>query len=148
MLGAATGGLGFQIRIPMDDTHTMQVHYNRAAPKVAGEPRVSVTHTELEYDAFGRVSRNGDPIAPQDWAAWVAQGPVSDRTQEHLVTSDKGVMLYHNLILESIATVERGDDPYGVIRDRALNEPWIEIPTAPEGSEHQTFHLGERVRRE
>ena len=146
MLGSATGGLGFQIRIPVDDTHTIQLNYGRSKPKVPGEPRENVVHRELEYDGFGRVSRKGDPIGPQDWMAWVAQGPVSDRTREHLATSDKGVILYHNLILESIATVERGDDPYGVIRDRAINEPWIEIPTAPEGTEHQNFHLGDRVR--
>jgi 5,5'-dehydrodivanillate O-demethylase len=145
MLGSATGGLGFQIRIPIDDTHTIQMNYNRARPK--GEaPREFVTHTPLEYDAFGRVSRSGGPIGPQDWMAWVAQGAVSDRTREHLATSDKGIILYHNIILESIAAVERGDDPYGVIRDPAINEPWIEIPTAPEGSEHQNFHLQERQR--
>lgn len=146
MLASATGGLGFQIRIPVDDTHTIQLHYNRSRAKVPGEPHESVMHTELEYDAFGRVSRRGDPIAPQDWMAWVAQGPVSDRTREHLATSDKGVILYHKLILDAIDTVARGDDPYGVIRDRAVNEPWIQIPTAPEGSEHHNFHLGERVR--
>ena len=44
-------------------------------------------------------------------------GPVSDRTTEHLVTSDKGVLLYHNLLLENIEKVERGEDPMAVIRD-------------------------------
>lgn len=59
--------------------------------------------------------------------AWVAQGPVSDRTQEHLVTSDKGVILYHNLLWENIDKVERGEDPMGVVRDREENEPFIAI---------------------
>ena len=53
--------------------------------------------------------------------AWIGQGPLSDRTREHLATSDKGVILFHNLILENVAKVERGEDPMGVIRDPAKN---------------------------
>ena len=59
--------------------------------------------------------------------AWIGQGPISDRTQEHLVTSDKGVILYHNLILENITKVERGEDPMGLVRDPDVNEPYIPI---------------------
>ena len=51
-------------------------------------------------------------------------GP-SDREHEHLVTSDKGVALYHKLIFENIDKVERGEDPMGVIRDPEANEPMI-----------------------
>jgi hypothetical protein len=57
--------------------------------------------------------------------AWVGQGPLSDRTQEHLTTSDKGVALYHNLIWENIEKVERGEDPMAVVRDPAKNYPFI-----------------------
>jgi hypothetical protein len=45
---------------------------------------VPVRHLELPHDEFGRVEWPDVPL--QDEAAWVAQGPVSDRTQEHLVT--------------------------------------------------------------
>lgn len=60
--------------------------------------------------------------------AWVAQGPITDRTREHLVTSDKGVLLYHQLLLENIEKVGRGEDPMAVVRDPAKNEPMIELP--------------------
>jgi 5,5'-dehydrodivanillate O-demethylase len=59
--------------------------------------------------------------------AWVEQGPISDRTQEHLVSSDKGVVLYHNLLLEQIELVARGGDPMGVVRDPEKNNPMIRI---------------------
>jgi 5,5'-dehydrodivanillate O-demethylase len=59
--------------------------------------------------------------------AWVAQGPVSDRRVEHLATSDKGVMLYHNLLLQQVERVERGEDPLGTVRDPDVNEPMIRI---------------------
>jgi hypothetical protein len=59
--------------------------------------------------------------------AWVTQGDISDRTTERLGTSDKGVILYRNLLMEQIEKVERGEDPMGVIRDPAKNEPHIAI---------------------
>jgi len=41
--------------------------------------------------------------------------------------SDQGVILFRNLLLEQIEKVERGEDPMGVIRDPAKNEPFILI---------------------
>jgi hypothetical protein len=41
--------------------------------------------------------------------------------------SDQGVILFRNLVLEQIEKVERGEDPMGVIRDPAKNEPFIPI---------------------
>jgi 5,5'-dehydrodivanillate O-demethylase oxygenase subunit len=58
---------------------------------------------------------------------WVAQGPVSDRTREHLSASDQGVILYHKLLIENMDRIARGEDPLGVIRDRAENEPMVDI---------------------
>jgi 5,5'-dehydrodivanillate O-demethylase len=60
--------------------------------------------------------------------AWVAQGPLGDRTQEHLVTSDRGVALYHNLLMENMDKVARGEDPIAVVRDAEKNFPMIVLP--------------------
>ena len=70
----------------------------------------------------------GDKIPNQDFIAWVAQGPISDRPNEHLTAIDTGVILYHKLLLENAQKVQDGVDPMGTIRDPAENEPWIEIP--------------------
>ena len=115
-----------QIRVPMDDTHTLHYWY-RADLRAPGAPRqTSIPIPEVPY-----VHRNGrlvvETINGQDMMAWVTQGAVSDRTTERLGTSDKGVILYRNLLLEQMAKVERGEDPMGVIRDRARNEPFIRI---------------------
>ena len=48
---------------------------------------------------------------------WETQGPFSDREHERLATSDKGIVMLRELMLEQIAKVERGEDPMGVIRD-------------------------------
>jgi 5,5'-dehydrodivanillate O-demethylase len=65
--------------------------------------------------------------------AWVTQGEISDRTTERLGTSDQGVILYRNILEESIRKVERGEDPMAVVRDPAQNEPMIVIPRERSG---------------
>lgn len=53
----------------------------------------------------------------QDRMVLENQGPIVDRTREHLGTSDRGVIMYRKLLRESIKAVEDGIDPVGVVRD-------------------------------
>jgi 5,5'-dehydrodivanillate O-demethylase len=57
----------------------------------------------------------------QDFVAWVGQGPIADRTKEHLGESDRGIILFRRRMLEEAAVVARGGDPKAVIRDPAKN---------------------------
>lgn len=136
--GGPDGG-SFQMRIPSDDTHTMHICINGHRPKPGEEltTEVPVTHDPLTYDDLGRVF--APHIVRQDEMVWVAQGPITDRTAEHLVTSDKGVLLYRRLLLENIAKVECGEDPMGVVRDPEVNEPMIPIER---GTQYAAFHMG------
>ncbi len=140
----AQGGpdqISCQIRVPMDDTNALHFAILGERPK-AGEQlssEVLVRREPLRYDALGRVV--ADTIVPQDEAAWVGQGAITDRTTEHLVTSDKGILLYRKLLLENIAKVERGEDPMAVIRDPEINEPFIPIAR---GSTYTEFRKGVR----
>jgi 5,5'-dehydrodivanillate O-demethylase len=117
----------YQIRVPVDDTHTLHVLYRGFARKPGVEPQqgLKVEREVVEYDELGRVFAYN--VIRQDEAAWIGQGPISYRTNEHLTTSDKGVALYHNLLLENVDKVERGEDPMAVVRDPAKNEPMIAI---------------------
>jgi 5,5'-dehydrodivanillate O-demethylase len=49
--------------------------------------------------------------------AWVTQGPITDRTVEHLGRSDVGVTMLRRMFKEQMARVSRGEDPLGVYRD-------------------------------
>ncbi len=129
-----------QLRIPRDDTHTLHIVISG---KRHGEDRPSRTvfrHEPLSYDQFGRAYVDHDGVGSnipwQDEMAWVGQGAITDRTTEHLATSDKGILLYRKLLLENLEKVERGEDPMGVIRDPAVNEPMIEIRR---GSQYNAF---------
>jgi 5,5'-dehydrodivanillate O-demethylase len=59
------------------------------------------------------------------------------------VTSDKGVILYHNLLLQNIEKVERGEEPMAVIRDPEVNEPYIAIRHESVG--YQSFRINREV---
>ena len=49
--------------------------------------------------------------------AWETQGPIADRTAEHLSHSDRAVVFLRQLMLENIEKVRQGMDPFAVIRD-------------------------------
>jgi 5,5'-dehydrodivanillate O-demethylase len=119
------GNSSLQYRIPVDDTTTLQFAYRttKRSPGAAPTP-IAVKYSQL-FDINGKLV--ADSIPKQDMIGWVGQGPISDRTREHLTASDKGVILYHKLLDENMERVERGEDPLGTIRDPAENEPMVDI---------------------
>jgi 5,5'-dehydrodivanillate O-demethylase len=138
----AQGGpdqISCQIRVPVDDTHTLHfaIMGSRPKPGQALWTNMPVQRQPLRFDDQERII--GDTILPQDELAWVGQGPITDRTTEHLVTSDKGIVLYHKLLLENVEKVERGEEPMAVIRDPEINEPFIPIAR---GSTYESFRRG------
>jgi hypothetical protein len=68
-----------------------------------------------------------DNVPAQDMVGWVGQGPISDRTEEHLASSDKGVILCRKMLMQQMERVARGEEPMAVIRDRSENEPMVSI---------------------
>jgi 5,5'-dehydrodivanillate O-demethylase len=120
-----------QYRIAIDDTHTLQIAYRTTKRKPGAAPQpITVKYSELFTDEGKLVA---DTIPKQDMTGWVGQGPISDRTREHLTASDKGVILYHKLLFENMDRVERGEDPMGTIRDREENEPMVDIRREHDG---------------
>lgn len=118
----------YQIRVPVDDTHTLNFRYqglqrNERRPSSAEIPACR----ERPFDENGNLICQADNVPEQDMIAWVGQGKIADRSREHLMSSDRGVALYRKLLEENIARIERGADPMGVIRDPAKNEPMIQV---------------------
>jgi len=56
-------------------------------------------------------------VAAQDHLAWETQGVIADRTSERLATSDRGIVLFREMLLAEIARMQQGLDPRGVVRD-------------------------------
>jgi len=50
-------------------------------------------------------------VVNQDTVAWVGQGAVTDRENEHLGESDRGVILLRRQLRRDMEAVQRGEDP-------------------------------------
>jgi 5,5'-dehydrodivanillate O-demethylase oxygenase subunit len=61
----------------------------------------------------------------QDAMAWETEGPIVERPQELLGTSDGGIVLYRRMLMDQIKAVQAGQEPMGVIRDPAVNQQII-----------------------
>ena len=114
----------FQIRVPVDDDHTMHLWYNAyVPPKGATIPAHLTaklhTYTVPFKDAHGEFIM--DNIDGQDMMAWISQGPIADRTRENLGSSDKGVAMYRRVLRRELQKIADGEEPIGIVRDPAQN---------------------------
>ncbi len=117
-----------QIRVPMDDTHT-RIFFVRFYASKDGSIVEQDGDPPAEYmkpyknppDAMHPFTRFdiSKEVQAQDHMAWETQGPIADRTNERLATSDRGVIMLREMLLSNIDRVEKGLDPKGVIRDPA-----------------------------
>ena len=116
-----------RFRVPMDDTNTMTfwLRFYPYAEEDRTKPFVLKT-LGFENDQPGVYARVQDGwwgIAShdQDRVAQESQGPIYDRTKEHLGASDQGVIMLRNMIKESIDAVAQGRDPIWILRDPNQN---------------------------
>ncbi len=118
----------FQIRVPVDDTHTLHFWYSCYLPR-PGAPAPVQTEIPV-YEVPFRDDRGEflvDFVDGGDIMTWVTQGPIADRTREMLVDTDRGVALLRRVLFEQIDRVRAGQDPLGVIRASEENVV-IELP--------------------
>jgi 5,5'-dehydrodivanillate O-demethylase len=118
-LTSGGGRHNFGWRVPVDDTHTMEVFLRIFDPgtDAAVPPQERVPYVEVPVvDRDGRYLRL-DAITGQDVMAWSSQGPITDRTAERLGDSDRGIILFRRLLFDQLRRVEAGEDPINVFRD-------------------------------
>ena len=115
--------------IPMDDTHTGVISVKYSRVQGAGPPeQIAVPYKYLppikevhNDNGFPRYKYHMKTIPDQDGMAWETQGRMADRTREHLVSSDKGLVMFRQILRLQIEAVKKGQDPLGVVRDPAKN---------------------------
>jgi 5,5'-dehydrodivanillate O-demethylase len=112
----------FEWRVPVDDENTLSVTWAFTRVPREQEPyaqgRIPAWHGPVR-GADGRLISSH--VMNQDFVAWIGQGTIADRTQEHLGTGDRGVILLRQRFLDDLAAIGRREDPKGVIRDPAVN---------------------------
>lgn len=112
-----------RFRVPVDDTLTHS-YVIRFYPKKDGT-------FEQETQGFsgkqpGIYKRQEDaywglPSREQDRVAQETQGPITDRSLEHLTESDRGIIMLRKRLREAIDAVAQGRDPEGIVRDPSQN---------------------------
>lgn len=118
-----------EIRVPIDDTHTNHIRIyfelNPGGGLADGEdPPVEYCEPfKTPTDALHPAARFHKWYEPpvrnpvEDYMAWETQGPISNRTAEHLATSDHGIAVLRDMMRREIDRMQQGLDPMGVIRD-------------------------------
>ena len=118
-----TGGPGqvrqeFQIRVPVDDTNTYHITYGCyiAPDRVTAPSQDIIPWYEVPlFDEKGKPLL--DFVLAQDAHAWISQGPVTDRTREHLGRTDVPIIFMRQQFEEQMRLVEDGGEPMNVFRD-------------------------------
>ena len=117
-------GYAMHFRTPIDDGNT-QVFQFRFTPTKDGsiveqpeDPLMEFVATKNDAGEF-----HLNHFASQDHMAWETQGPIADRSDEHLGEADRGVIMFRKLLHEQISAVENGRNPIGVNFDPAKDQP-------------------------
>jgi len=135
-----------QFHVPVDDTgtywysiftsfgdpldkETMRSQRLKTYPAPDYRPVVG-RHNGWGFDPAEQQSKTftgmGFDINIHDQFACESQGPIQDRTQENLGTTDKGIVLYRRLLVDAINKNEAGEKPMMVVdaqRASALTGP-------------------------
>jgi hypothetical protein len=94
--------------LPVDDSHYMlyavirkKPGWTRAFTKPGGKNWDEMT--EAEHQQY-----------PDDFEAQTGQGPITLHSEEHLATTDQGLVMFRRLLLQQADAVAEGKDPVGV----------------------------------
>jgi phenylpropionate dioxygenase-like ring-hydroxylating dioxygenase large terminal subunit len=104
--------------LPIDDTHFRIYVVGRVRKVGEIEGYRSRFNGKLWADMTDAEHRDH----PGDWEAMVSQGPITLHTDEHLATSDQGLVMLRRFIRRQIACVANGEDPVGISRDSAQSQ--------------------------
>jgi phthalate 4,5-dioxygenase len=132
-----------QWHVPIDDTHHWRydITYRRTGPldkqrllhEYHQDVHVEAGHRPLRTQA-NRYLQNreemrcttysglGPRFPLQDSYATETQGPIQDRTSEHLGATDQAIILARRVMLRAIREVQAGNDPPHVVRDPDANQ--------------------------
>jgi phthalate 4,5-dioxygenase oxygenase subunit len=139
--GGRRNGYSVNWHVPIDDTHhwkyTFQFDRDIPIDQVAARagrtpmtdgyypvPRMANRYLQdrelMRTEWYSGIS--GSNFQAQDTCATEGEGPIQDRSNEHLGYADKGVIAARKVLLEAIRQIREGSDPLAVARDPSANE--------------------------
>lgn len=102
--------------VPVDDTHHRTFHATRMPKNFEGVPLVTAP---IFPKRWSEMTADEHWLTPGDWEVQKSQGPITLHSEEHLETSDRGVVMLRRLLKRQIKAVRDGGDPIGVAFDPA-----------------------------
>ncbi|PKP95946.1 MAG: aromatic ring-hydroxylating dioxygenase subunit alpha [Alphaproteobacteria bacterium HGW-Alphaproteobacteria-15] len=115
-------GEHFEWRVPIDDENTLSVTWKVTKIPKDRHPFVQQSiptwYGPLVDDEGKWIDTH---VMNQDFLAWVGQGRIADRTQEHLGASDRGIVAIRRRFFEEMEAIAAGAEAKGTIRDPARN---------------------------
>ncbi len=122
--------------VPLDDTHTMQIGYQRA-------PEGREVRRGSGFGQDGKRSYEERQRVPGDYDAQISiHGGVSRHGLEHLASTDRGIIMMRNMIRQGIRAVRNGEDlGYPILKNGAAVPTYSHdrvvsgIPAAPTNAE-------------
>jgi 5,5'-dehydrodivanillate O-demethylase len=115
-------GEHFEWRVPIDDENTLSITWKYTRVPKESEPFAQESIPTWQgplTDANGKWIDTH--VMNQDFLAWVGQGRIADRTQEHLGASDRGIVAVRRRFFEELEHIALGEEAKGIIRDPAKN---------------------------
>lgn len=156
--GRVGAGYSMHWHVPIDDTHNMRFDliFNRVQP-IDKEKHRARWREALGPNGESRTLANrylqdpekmrtenftgmGGSFPIHDAFATESMGPISDRTQEHLATTDKIIVQARRIILDSIARVQSGEAPLHRIarpEDRDVSHIVVVSEVLPKDADHK-----------
>jgi hypothetical protein len=99
--------------LPIDD-HSFRI-YVVGRVREAGELRRM--RTRMNGKLWEEMTEAEHQQYPNDVEAMVSQGVIARHSEEHLATSDRGIVMLRRLLLQQLDLVREGKDPAGVSFD-------------------------------
>jgi phthalate 4,5-dioxygenase len=136
-----TGGEGYSVNwhVPIDDDHHWKYTFVYSAETPLDEKIINRERSEMTPDyrlvrnAANRFMQDRESMKTKTFAgmgagfqahdafATASQGAIQDRTDEHLVSSDKAIVAARKLLEKAIRDVQEGREPPHVIREPSQN---------------------------
>jgi 5,5'-dehydrodivanillate O-demethylase len=143
---SSPGGFSFQCRTPIDDAHTLHITVGISPARDGEQPTLTVRDVPWQKDD-GSIIVEG--VINQDFMAWITQGQtlfspagIAPRHLEHLGVSDRGIILYREMLSDALIAMAEGGDPPGLVYDASIQDPMLPLHGESElGEARSAFQL-------
>jgi nitrite reductase/ring-hydroxylating ferredoxin subunit len=96
--------------LPIDDT-SFRIY---TAGRVKERGQLGRQRSKMNGKPWAELTEEEHRRFPGDWEAQTGQGPITQHSEEHLRTSDRGIVMLRRLLEGQVEAVAKGADPIGV----------------------------------